>query len=151
MFVGSPEGRQWRKLLEVMGDPAWAKDPRLKSRTVMNNEHGPEVDGYMEEWLTKHTKAELLQIALDNRIPLAPVRGFDEVRYDPSLADLFVEIERSDTGPISYPGVPYDLSNGPASEPRPAPFLGQHNKDVLCGVLEYSGDKLTALENTGIV
>ena len=29
----------------------------------MNNEHADEVDGYMEEWLLQHTKAELLALA----------------------------------------------------------------------------------------
>ena len=53
IFVGSPEGRQWRKLLEIMGDPQWAKDPRFANRTDMNNLYADEVDGYMEAWLAE--------------------------------------------------------------------------------------------------
>ena len=76
IFVGSPEGRQWRTLLEIMGEPEWAKEDRFRNRTTMNNEYADEVDGYMEEWLLEHTKAELLALALEHRIPLAPVRNF---------------------------------------------------------------------------
>ena len=57
IFVGSPEGRQWRRLLELMGSPEWSQEPRFRNRTVMNNEYADEVDGYVEEWLLQHTKA----------------------------------------------------------------------------------------------
>ena len=150
-FVGSPEGRQWRKLLEIMGDPEWAKDPRFRNRTVMNNEHADEVDGYVEEWLMQHTKAELLALALEHRVPLAPVRGFDEVRNDESLADQFTAIERPDTGPISFPGPPYKLAGPEPGSPLPAPLLGQHNPDIYCDVLGYTKEELVKLYQTGII
>ena len=107
----------------------------------MNNLYADEVDGYVEEWLADYTKAELLEIALEHRIPLAPVRTYDEVRADPSLADLFVVIEREDTGPIAYPGPPYRLAHADPPEadgPTPAPTLGQHNQSILCDELGYS-------------
>ena len=105
----------------------------------------------MEEWLTQHTKAELLALALEHRVPLAPVRDFGEVRNDESLADQFVAIERPDTGPVSFAGPPYELSNQEASPPRPAPLLGQHNADIYCDVLDYSKEELVKLYQTGII
>ena len=151
IFVGSPEGRQWRKLLELMGDPDWAKEPRFRNRTTMNNEYADEVDGYVEEWLMQHTKAELLALALEHRVPLAPVRGFDEVRNDESLADLFVAADRPDTGAVSFPGPPYKLTGQEATPPRPAPTLGQHNADIYCGRLGYTKEELVKLYQTGII
>ena len=151
IFVGAPEGRQWRKLLELMGNPEWSKDPRFRDRTDMNNLYADEVDGYVEAWLMNYTKAELLELALEHRVPLAPVRGFDEVRHDESLAGLFVDIDRADTGPLPYPGPPYVLTEAPQDPPSPAPFLGQHNQDVYCGMLGFSNEQLVKLYQTGIV
>ena len=151
IFVGSPEGRQWGRLLQIMGNPEWSQEQRLRNRTQMNNLYADEVDGYVEEWLADYTKAELLDIALENRIPLAPVRTYDEVRADPSLADLFVVIERDDTGPISYPGPPYRLSDADVCDPSPAPTLGQHNRSILCDELAYSPEDLVKLYQTGII
>ena len=151
IFVGSPEGRQWRRLLELMGNPEWGKEPRLRNRTVMNNEYADEVDGYVEEWLQQHTKAELLEMALEHRIPLAPVRGFDEVRNDPSLATLFADVERYDTGPVSMPGAPYELSGYEISLTRPAPTLGQHNSEIYVGELGYTPEEVAQLYRTGII
>ena len=151
IFVGSPEGRQWRKLLELMGDPQWAKDPRFTNRTVMNNQYADEIDGYVEAWLLDYTKEELLQIAMEHRVPLAPVRGYDEVRHDESLAGLFTEIAREDTGPVSYPGAPYELDGSSTAAPSPAPYLGQHNEAVFCGMLGYTNEQLVKLYQTGII
>jgi crotonobetainyl-CoA:carnitine CoA-transferase CaiB-like acyl-CoA transferase len=151
VFVGAPEGRQWRQLLEVMGSPEWSKDPRFRNRTEMNNRYADELDGYLESWLMHYTKAELLDIALEHRIPLAPVRGYDEVRHDPSLADLFVDIDRSDTGPIPYPGSPYRLADAEVEPHNPAPYLGQHNEEVYCRVLGYTRQQLAKLYQTGII
>jgi CoA:oxalate CoA-transferase len=151
IFVGAPEGRQWRQLLEVMGSPEWSKDPRFRNRTEMNNRYADELDGYLESWLMHFTKAELLDIALEHRIPLAPVQGYDEVRHDPSLADLFVDIDRADTGPIAYPGPPYRLVDAEAAPQHPAPYLGQHNEEVYCRVLGYTRQQLAKLYQTGII
>jgi len=151
IFVGSPEGRQWGRLLQIMGSPEWSQEQRFRNRTAMNNLYADEVDGYVEAWLADYTKAELLEIALEHRIPLAPVRTYDEVSSDPSLADLFVVIERDDTGPVAYPGPPYRLSGSGAVPPSPAPTLGQHNHHVLCGELGYSPAELVKLYQTGII
>ena len=151
IFVGSPEGRQWRKLLEIMGDPQWAKDPRFANRTDMNNLYADEVDGYMEAWLADYTKAELLELALQHQIPLAPVRGYDEVRLDPSLSSMFEEIDRADTGPLPFPGPPYELPDLPREAAASAPLLGEHNPEVYCGMLGYTKEQLVKLYQTGII
>ncbi|MDE2684325.1 MAG: CoA transferase [Chloroflexota bacterium] len=151
IFVGSPEGRQWGRLLQIMGSPEWSQEQRFRNRTAMNNLYADEVDGYVEAWLADYTKAELLEIALEHRIPLAPVRTYDEVHADPSLADLFVVIERDDTGPVAYPGPPYKLSDADVTPPSPAPTLGQHNRAVLCEELGFSLEELVKLHQTGII
>ena len=151
VFVGSPEGRQWRTLLELMGNPEWARDPRFTNRTVMNNQYADEIDGYLEEWLAGYTKAELLELALEHRVPLAPVRGYDEVRHDPSLSGQFVSIQRDDTGPVAYPGSPYRLPDLDSVPATPAPTLGEHNHEIYCGELGYTQEQLVKLYQTGII
>ena len=117
----------------------------------MNNEHADEVDGYMEEWLLQHTKAELLVLALEHRIPLAPVRDFKEVRNDESLADQCAASYRPDPGPDSFAGPPYSLYPQETTPPSPAPLLGQHNSDFYCDRLGYSKQELVKLYQTGII
>ena len=68
-----------------------------------------------------------------------------------SLADQFVAVDRSDTGPISFAGPPYKLPGQPVSPTRPAPFLGQHNADIYCKRLGYTKEELVKLYQTGII
>jgi hypothetical protein len=39
----------------------------------------------------------------------------------------------------------------PASPPAPAPFLGQHNEQVYCGMLKFTNEQLVKLYQTGII
>ena len=61
------------------------------------------------------------------------------------------EIDRPDTGLISFAGPPYRLSGQDAVQPNPAPLLGQHNADVYCDGLGYSKEELVKLYQTGII
>ena len=158
IFVGSPEGRQWRRLLELMGNPQWAQDPRFRNRTTINNQYADEADAHLEEWLQQHTKAQLLDLALQHRIPLAPVRGFNEVRNDPSLTTQFTQTPTPN--PITIPGPPYQLSapthpdpEQPETDkpPHPAPTLGQHNSEVYCNELGYTPEEVAQLYRAGII
>ena len=73
------------------------------------------------------------------------------MRHDESLAGLFTEISREDTGPVSYPGTPYELDGSSTASPSPAPYLGQHNEAIYCGILGYTNEQLVKLYQTGII
>ena len=79
------------------------------------------------------------------------MRTYEEVRFDPSLEDMFVVIERDDTGPVAYPGAAYRLPDADVSAPKPAPTLGQDNRAILCDELGYSAADLVKLYQTGII
>lgn len=48
------------------------------------------------------------------------------------------------------PGAPFQMSATPSRVARPAPLLGQHNRDVY-GVLGVSEQSLAALQQAGVV
>ena len=62
-----------------------------------------------------------------------------------------MNIDRTDTGPIAYPGAPYLLAEATTTPPSPAPYLGQHNEEILCGELGFSKEQLVKLYQTGII
>jgi hypothetical protein len=59
----------------------------------------------------------------------------------------------SDTGmpPLPYAGRPWKLSDTPAVPPKPAPIMGQHNRDILADLLGRTGDEIAALEEAQII
>ena len=127
IFVGAPEGRQWRQLLEVMGSPEWSKDPRFRNRTEMNNRYADELDGYLESWLMNYTKAELLDIALEHRIPLGPGAGLRRGAPRPQPGRLVCghRSPRHRPSPVPWPALSAGRRRGQAAKPRPQPGPAQ--------------------------
>jgi crotonobetainyl-CoA:carnitine CoA-transferase CaiB-like acyl-CoA transferase len=76
-----------------------------------------------------------------------------DVVEDVHLRDrqYFVNVERDDTGPLTYPGAPYRLSQTPWAIRRPAPRLGEHNEAIYGGCLGVSREELLLLGRTGII
>ena len=132
-----------------MGSPEWSRDPRFTNRTVMNNEYADEIDGYMEEWLLQHTKAELLEMAMEHRIPPRPCPRLRRGAQRPRPVRLVRGNRPSRRPPPLLPNAPYTLTDAPSTATSPAPFLGQHNEEVYTGELGFTHEQLVALYQTG--
>jgi CoA:oxalate CoA-transferase len=153
VVVGAVEGRQWRKFLELMGDPEWAKDARFRDRTAINSLYAEEADSYLVPWLMQRTKEELFCLARDNGLPFAPVKSADEVVRDQHLEfrGFFIDCMHSETGPLTYPGAPYKFSRTPWSIRRLSPLLGEHNEEIYCKRLGYTREQLGELRDKGVI
>lgn len=151
--IDTPQNRQWQRLLQVMGNPEWAKDPIFNDRIQTADEYSDKADAYLIEWLMQHTKEEIFKVCQDNRIPVAPIRTVEEAVNDAQLKTrgFFVEIDHPDTGKLKYPGACYQLSATPFTIRRPAPRLGEHNEEIFCQRLGYSKENLVALKRGEII
>jgi crotonobetainyl-CoA:carnitine CoA-transferase CaiB-like acyl-CoA transferase len=113
------QGREWARSLEMMGSPAWGRDPRFANRMVNQAEHADELDGLIEQWLAERDKDDVLADAIKHKVPWVPVRLLDEVRHEPQLRhrDFFWA-----DGELELPGVPAVFSRTqpvpPAAEDR---------------------------------
>jgi len=70
---------EWMRLVQVMGNPAWANEPRYQDLRAMGKQYPDEVDALMLPWLARHTMAELEAVALKNNLIVSPIRGFADV------------------------------------------------------------------------
>ena len=64
--------REWRRIIDMMGSPAWADDPRFQDRLKMNELYADELDGLIADWLSTQTKDELFQKFYDFGVPFTP-------------------------------------------------------------------------------
>lgn len=144
--IDTPQNRQWKKLLEVMGNPKWSKDPIFEDRITAADEHWEKADAYMSEWLMMHTKEEVFKLCQGNGVPAAPIRTVEEVVGDAQLKErnYFAEVDDPNRGKYKFPGTGYRFSQTPALFRRPAPRLGEHNHDIFCNRLGYSEADLVA-------
>jgi CoA:oxalate CoA-transferase len=151
--IDCPQLAQWNRLLEVMGNPSWLNEPRYRDRRQITEQYPQEVDALMAPWLRARDKATIFGETQAQRIPAGPVNTMKDVVEDAHLhsRQYFVTVERSDTGPLIYPGAPYRLSQTPWAIRRPAPHLGEHNEEIYGGRLGASREELLFLWQMGII
>ena len=119
----------------------------------MGADYPDEVDALVTPWLMQHTKKEMIDICVENRIPFGPIWTVEDLLESPHLKErkFFAEVEHPEAGKLKYPGHACELSETPATIRRPAPLLGQHNNEILGGRLGYSPEELDKLRAEGVI
>lgn len=107
----------------------------------------------VEKMVAEMTRDEAVDFFVGSGIPVAPVYHVDEVIGDPHLSarGMFVEVEHPKAGSVKVPNFPIKLSETPGEIVSAAPLLGQHNREILTGILAYTDDMVSELERTGII
>jgi crotonobetainyl-CoA:carnitine CoA-transferase CaiB-like acyl-CoA transferase len=57
--IDCPQLAQWNRLLELMGNPSWAHEPRYRDRRQITEQYPREVDARMVPWLMERHKATI--------------------------------------------------------------------------------------------
>ena len=144
--------RFFRRLLRAIGHPELAQDPRFATPAA-RAEHRDDFDAIFLPWILERTRREIFQQLQAYSVMCAPIMTVDEAFTDPQevARDFFVEIDHPAAGRLLYPGAPFIMDETPWSVRRPAPLLGEHNEQVLCGELGLSKQELLALASQGII
>ena len=105
------QAKEWEKLIEVMGKPKWAENPRYHDRLAMGTDYPDECDALLEPWLKERTKQDLFSLFQDNALPFCPVDDVKEVLESSQLRErqFFVKIEHPQAGARTRPGVVWKL------------------------------------------
>jgi crotonobetainyl-CoA:carnitine CoA-transferase CaiB-like acyl-CoA transferase len=110
---------QWRALLKLTGDDRLA-DPRF-ALPPGRLDNRAEVEKYLHEFTAAHTVEELVEMGVENGLPIARVARIDEVPgMPPYLArDSFTRANGAvvPTNPFRVIGRARDLSVGPSPDP----------------------------------
>jgi benzylsuccinate CoA-transferase BbsE subunit len=152
---------EWMK--EEDAAPAWLKQQGgLKSLTPAGFMSATESDlrelemaeEALERFLMTKTKKEIWQNILQRRILAAPVATVADIADDPQLAarNYFVEVEVPQLQrKFTMPGAFAKLSATPVGPAGPPPQIGQHNRDVYCGLLALTPEHLVRLRAIGAI
>ena len=140
---------QWNRFLDLLGDPEWRDDERLKNRWLAF-QHADELDALWHPWMRERTKAELWKQFSENRISFQPVHSIGEVAESEHLRarEFWTQAKHpSFEDPVPLLGAPYKLSASPWRIRRPAPMLGEHTSELISEVTNAS---LPQLRRAGI-
>lgn len=141
---------KWLSLVELIGNPA-LMDSRFASRQgrLDNKEELMEL---LLPWLMDRDKEEIFRVVSDRHIAAGMGHDMSEVAGNEHLnaRGFFAEVAHPIAGTLRMPGAPWRLSRTPAVV-GPPPLLGQHNQQVLGGILGYGQDDLERLSRDGVI
>jgi CoA:oxalate CoA-transferase len=144
---------QWKNVCAAIGRPELEHDPRYADPSERGRRQG-EIIELLESWMTGFADNDAVLDHLDkHRIPASPVMDPAEAIQHPYFRErgMIREITDPVMGDLTIPGFPLRFSEQPERLDLVAPTLGQHNSEVLSGVLGYTRDRITDLENDGVL
>jgi len=153
LAIAIEDDGQWQGFKLAVGDPDWATDPRFDSVDGRRAE-ADELDRRIKQYCSTREIDELATELAAADIAVAPVVGPPFVLDDPHLrARGFVEaVHHSVIGDMEIHGVPVRFSghSGPWFT-HPAPMLGEHNREILSGILSLDDAQLDGLRQSGVI
>lgn len=138
---------------EVIDMPWMITDERFLTvpLRVRNNEIQKK---FIEEWTTLYTVDEVVEKVLQKGIPAGPIYNVKQITEDYHIAverEMFIEVEHPVIGKMKVNGNPVKLMDMMPRINGPAPTLGQHNDEILGGMLGYSQEELRELKRNNII
>ena len=144
---------QWPHLCKAMNRNDLITDPRYDTN-VKRVEKISEVAAIIEEWLAGTPDDETALKRLEEcRVPCAPVLSIAEAVAHPHLRErkTIRKVEDEIIGELEIPGMPLRFSEFPELLDLHAPYLGEHNEEILDRYLGYGKDKIADLVRSGVL
>jgi crotonobetainyl-CoA:carnitine CoA-transferase CaiB-like acyl-CoA transferase len=146
------EESEWWRFVELMGNPEWAKNELFQDYTS-RSQYWDALKPLILNWTMEHTIDEIYRGAQERGSAIGAVYTAGEMLKDRQMAErgFFVEVEHPELGKLTYPGVPYKLTDIPLEKPAAAPLLGQHNEEIYCNRLGFTKQDMIKLNETGVI
>ena len=141
---------QWRELCQVVpgltGDASFSDVDSRKANEAALEE-------VLSAWSRQYDRwyiTGLLQARGIAAFPSFTVRDVIEDAHHEARG--FIErLDHPEVGARAHTGIPWLMANRPNGVVRPAPCLGQHNREVLVDVLGYPEEKIADLDARGVL
>jgi len=151
MILAIGNDRQYAKFCAVAGRPELATDPRFAG----NVERVANRDAMMAivfEITATRTSAEWIAALEAVHVPCGPINDLDAVFADNHVRHRGMRIEMGHplAGTVPLTASPMRFSETPVDYKLAPPLLGQHTRDVLCGLLGCDAAAVDDLVARGI-
>lgn len=143
----------WHRLVEAIGSPAWATadsfahtSQRLQSAVLLNSN--------LRAWTSTRTPGVVVEVLRRASVPVAAMARLSELRDDPHLEarGFFRRVDQP-----GYDGVVLS-ENGPGTaacladpDIAPAPFQGQHTREICRELLGLPSQRIDELVEEGVL
>ncbi len=136
-------GVGWPRLARVLGIEEIIDDPRFADHSL-RLEHREELEAIVREAFLKEKAEDWLPVLEVEDIPCGPVNTIDKAVADPQIIhnNMIVGVKHPLGGEVRMVGNPIKMPHSIEEEFTAPPTLGQHNDDILIGLLGYSEERI---------
>jgi len=149
--ISTRDDDDWARLAAAIGRADWLKDPELSQLEGRLARAGELASG-ISAWTLEHSPREVTQLLQGAGVPAGYMQRLQEYEEDPQFqARTFFRVLRHPALPVPLlsENVAVHASNIPEPDLRPAPFRGQHTREVMTSILGYSKDAIDELIKSG--
>lgn len=151
VVIGGNGDSIFKRLMHAAGRSDMAEDPAMANnagRVI----HQQAIDEALAVWCSEHPSSEIIDILDRERVPAGPIYNVEDMTKDPhyQARGMFEQVE-IDGKPLKIPAIVPKLKTSPGKTQWGGPKLGEHNKEVLEGIIGLDEDKLSALKKGGII
>jgi crotonobetainyl-CoA:carnitine CoA-transferase CaiB-like acyl-CoA transferase len=144
---------EWRRFANAIGCSEWVDDESLGTRDQRRARHD-EIDAAIESWSLARKQDDAVRElrAADLRVaPVVKSRLGDTLPVHEG-SHFYQEVKHRVTGVHRLPALPLRFGRAPSRWfDRPAPRLGEHNDEVLGGLLGLSARRLEQLRASRVI
>jgi len=151
IIIGGNGDSIFKRLMTVAGREDMADDPELENNAG-RVKHEKQIDEALAAWTATLDGEEIIRRLEDVRVPVGPIYSVRDIMKDPQYqAREMIESVEIDGKPLKIPAIAPRLADTPGRTDWPGPSLGEHNEEVLNGLLGMDKDAINTLRDKGIV
>ena len=152
IVVYAAQNHHWKMLVELMGEPQWALDPEFETQAG-RAARGEEIQRGMEDWAKEIPGEQIYRAAQRLGAPIGRFLNLDDVSTSEHerARGFFVDGSHPIAGEAEYPLQLFRATEDSPQLRRPAPLLGEHNRELICGRLGRTARQLDVLRQSGVV
>ena len=152
LAVHVPDNIIWKRFCEVMERSDLIDDERSATSPARAQNHGF-LDSIISEFMATMTRDEAVEKFNAHGVPVAPVYTAEDVFADPHIEarGMLMPIDDPEVGTYRFARTAPMLEENAELPRNPAPSLGQHTREILEGLLDYSSSEVDALRDHGVI
>ncbi|MBT1517322.1 CoA transferase [Bradyrhizobium sp. SRL28] len=152
IMIAATDEDMWRRLAGLIGRPDWATDVSLRSAEARRSIEDL-IERSIEAWTLTRDADQAMSVLQAARVAAGVARLPIDLLNDRHLGSrgFLQEVERAFIGLHPQPSMPIREDAWPYAIRTAAPTLGQHNREILSGLLGLSEGDIAQLEREGII
>ena len=151
VLLSAGDQHHWHRVCNALAKPEWLEDPRFTTREERAKNRDI-VNDRINEILAEMSTTEAIDHFRRHDVVAAPVNTIPQAAEDPHPWERGAMVEVPDflAGSIAVSGDFWHFSRTPVTVGS-TPQVGEHNEDVLSGILGYSDDAIAELYEENVI